>query len=111
MTNIQTTLLKIGLALAFVAGVFGYGVHYGTVSQIEKQAEEKAALQLELFDLGEVISVKNAELLRLMAEKEDLIDELETEAVEAPGASNPGVAANGGLQRLERRWGSSTSTP
>lgn len=102
----RLSLLKAGVALTVVVGAFAYGVHKGTVSQIEIHAEEKAALQLELFDLAEVISVKNAELLRILAEKKELIDEIEQQAIEAPGADNPGVAANGGLQRLDQRWGS-----
>lgn len=96
--------------LALLGGAFTYGYFKGSAAELLKIAEKTAETQQELFDLGVDVREKTEELRRLQKEKEDLIHALEQEAIEAPGASKPGVAATGGLQRLERRWGPSPRT-
>lgn len=107
----QRELLVFSISLAMIGGAFAYGVHKGTVWQIEKYQKEKVFLQNEILDLNADLQLMNAEMLRLNRLREELINELETQALEADGASNPGVAATGGLQRLERRWGESPTSP
>lgn len=97
--------------LALMGGVFAYGYHKGSLNQISKFEAQRVKTQEKLFDLGEEVVKKNAELRRLQKEKEDLINELETSARDAIGADNPGVGANGGLRRLEQRWGSPSGSP
>ena len=99
-----------GVALAFTAGVFFYGVNRGTVWTTKKFEAKQAELQQEVFDLTEDIQEKNDEILRIQRERDQLAFELENEALEAPGSDNPGIATTGGLQRLERRWGPREST-
>jgi len=93
-------------SLALLVGSFGFGWHKGTVNQIAKFEADRIALQEDLFDLGEEISVKNAEILALQQERLDLVHDLETQALEADGSDAPGITATGGLRRLEERWGS-----
>lgn len=107
----QRDLIVFGISLALMGGAFAYGVHKGTVWQVEKFQEQKQALQDEILDLNLDLNVKNAEILRLNREKEGLINDLEEQALAAEGADNPGVAATGGLQRLERRWSESPTSP
>lgn len=107
----QRELIILGISLAMIGGAFAYGVHKGTVWQVEKYQEEKVALQNEILDLNADLQLMNAEMLRLNRLREELINELETQALQADGASNPGVAATGGLQRLERRWSESPTSP
>lgn len=104
-------IIMLVSALAMLAGAFAYGFHKGSLNELAKVEAERVKTQEELFDLAEDLSVKTAELLRLRTEREGLINELEQAANQAVGANNPGVAANGGLQRLERRWGPSTTSP
>ena len=94
----------IAALLVSLAGSYGYGFHKGTVNQIKKQEAAKAALQQDVFDLTNTLSVKNAEILALAKEREELINGLEEEAINAVGSDAPGVGSTGGLQRLERRW-------
>jgi len=109
--SIQRNLIALGISLTLMGGAFAYGVHKGTVWQVEAYQEQKQELQAEIFDLNLDLNEKNAEILRLNREKEGLINDLEQQALEAKGADNPGVAATGGLRRLEQRWGPSpTST-
>lgn len=104
--------LTVLAALAVLIGAaFAFGYHKGTVHQIEQYEEDRQGLQDELLDLNEYLSVKNAEIHRLNREKEGLINELENQAVTAKGSDSPGVASTGGLQRLERRWGPSPTSP
>lgn len=101
----QRELIALGLSLALMGGAFAYGYHKGTVSQIQKFEADRQELQDEILDLNEDLSVKNAENLQLLKDKEELAYELENEALNAAGSSNPGVGSTGGLQRLESRWG------
>lgn len=107
----QRNLIILVATVALLGAAFAYGYHKGTVNQIAKFEEDRQELQDELLDLNESLSVKNAEILRLNREREGLINELETQAINAEGSSAPGVATTGGLQRLERRWGPSPTSP
>ena len=107
----QKYLIMLVTVLALTGGAFAYGYHKGTVNQVEKAVEAKQELQEELLDLNDDLMTKNAELLRLTREREGLIDELENQAITAEGSSAPGVFTTGGLQRLERRWGPSPTSP
>ena len=107
----QRQLIVLGVTVALLGAAFAYGFHKGTVNQIEKFAEEKQKLQNDVIDLETDLTVKAAEVLRLQIEREGLIDELENAALTADGASAPGVAATGGLRRLERRWSTDSGTP
>lgn len=98
-------------ALALLGGAFFYGYHKGTANQIRKFEDDRQQLQTELLDLSEDLHAKNAELLDAQREKEDLINELEQQASDAVGSSNPGIGSTGGLQRLEKRWGPAPATP
>lgn len=103
--------LIMGLtALALLGGAFAYGYHKGAVNQIEKFEADRVKLQTEILDLNKDLSERSAEIVRLQREREGLINELENEAITAPGSSNPGVAATGGLRRLEERWGKGFSS-
>lgn len=106
----QRNLIILGVTLAVLVAAFGYGYHKGRINQIEQYQEERQALQEELLDLNQDLQVKNAENLRLNREKQELINELENEAVTAEGSDGPGVGTTGGLQRLERRWSQSSTT-
>jgi hypothetical protein len=107
----QREIIILVATLSLLGGAFAYGYHKGTVNQIEKFEDDRQELQNDLLDLNETLSVKNAEILRLNREKEGLINELENQALTAEGSSAPGVATTGGLQRLERRWGPTPTSP
>jgi len=107
----KQNIIILIIALSIVGGAFGYGIHKGTVWEKARNEEKRQELQQEIFDLTDNLSLKNAEILRLNREKEDLINDLEQQALQAPGSDNPGVGSTGGLQRLERRWGTSTNSP
>jgi len=107
----QKEIIILVTALALVGGAFAFGWHKGSINQIRKAEEARQELQEELLDLSEDLAEKNAEILRMNREKEDLINDLEQQALQAEGSSAPGVSSTGGLQRLERRWGPSTRTP
>lgn len=107
----QRQLITLGVTVALLGATFAYGYHRGTVNQIRKAEEARIELQEELLDLNEILNIKNAEILRLNREREDLIDDLENQAITAKGSAAPGIATTGGLQRLEQRWGSSPTTP
>lgn len=99
--------LTIAVILAaLAAGLAGYSYAAGVDAERARNDEARRATQQELFDLGEELSRKAAELEAAKAERQDLVQSLEAEAANAPGADRPGVGADG-LQRLERRW----STP
>ena len=106
----QRNLIILATTIAVLGAAFGYGYHKGRVNQIEQYQKERQALQEELLDLNQTLQVKNAENLRLNREKQELIDELENEAITAQGSDGPGVGTTGGLQRLERRWSQSPTT-
>lgn len=97
-------------SLALLAGAFGYGVHKGTVWQVQKFEADRQNLQEEILDLNVSLQDRAAEIERLQAERQELIHDLEQAALDAVGAGNPGVAATGGLQRLENRWGPSPTS-
>ncbi len=103
----KTELITGIAALAFIGGAFAYGYHKGSVAEIQKIADKTAETQEELFDLADTVREQTEELRRLQREKEDLVNELEEQAIVAPGSSNPGIGSTGGLQRLEQRWGPS----
>ena len=102
----------MGIAVfALLGGTFTYGYHRGSVNQIKQFEDDRQELQTDLLDLADQIREKNSIILREQREKEDLIDELEEQANNAVGSSNPGVANTGGLQRLEKRWGPTPGSP
>lgn len=92
--------------LALLGGSFTFGWFKGSASATAKFEEARLELQQEVFDLADEISEKNQEILELQRQQEELAHALEQEALAAEGSSAPGIAATGGLQRLERRWGS-----
>ena len=104
LTSITKPYIYAALT-ALLLGSFAYGYHKGSVNEIAKHEKARLALQEEIFDLADNISVKNMEILRLQHEQQELIYDLEIEATNAEGSDSLGVTANGGLQRLERRWG------
>ena len=104
-------LIMLGATVVLLGVTFAYGYHKGTVNQIRKAEDARIELQEELLDLSEILSVKNAEILRLNREREGLIHDLENQAITAKGSAAPGISTTGGLQRLEQRWGTSTTSP
>lgn len=96
-------MLLVSLALA--GGAYFYGVGVGTDNEKARQEEARKATQEELDDLSETIATQALELERLKSERLSLVQQLENEAISAPGADSPGIAATGGLRRLEQRWG------
>lgn len=98
---------KIAAIAIAVVAVFSFGFIKGQERATAKFEKARIALQEELFDLSEDLSNKNRENLRLAQEREELIHDLETQALEAPGADNPGVGSDG-LSRLHSRWGRSS---
>lgn len=96
---------KLAAMAIAVAAVFGYGYMKGQDHAEAKFEKARHNLQQELFDLADDLSVMNTENLQLIAEREELIHDLEIQAIEAPGSDNPGVGSTGGLQRLNSRWG------
>ena len=107
----QHEFIIIGITVILLGMTFAYGYHKGTVNQIRKSEKDRQELQNDLLDLNKTLNIKNREILQLSREKEDLINELENQALTAEGSSAPGIAAIGGLQRLERRWGPVTASP
>lgn len=107
----QRNLIVLSISLTIIGGAFAYGVHKGTVWEIEKYQKEKIHLQNEILDLNADLQLMNAEMLRLNRLREELVNELEKQALEANGADNPGIGTTGGLYRLERRWGDHSTTP
>lgn len=107
---IQKYLIIFGLAALSFGSVFTLGYYKGSAVQIEKYQTKEKEIQNELLDLNEVLQVRNAEILRLQQEREVFVNELENQAILAEGANAPGVGTTGGLQRLERRWSSSTTS-
>jgi hypothetical protein len=101
----RRNLAIIGFTVTLISGAFAYGFHRGSLNQAEKYADERIQLQEDLIDLGERLSLRNAELLAAQTERQELIDDLEAQALSANGSDNPGVATTGGLQRLCDRWG------
>ncbi len=106
MLKLIPTPYKLAAIVFAVVVIFGFGFKTGTDRQLAKQEVIRLELQEDLFDLADDISVKNAEILALQQKQEELAHELETEAYQAEGSSAPGISTTGGLQRLERRWGS-----
>lgn len=107
----QRDLILLGVTVALLGAAFAYGYHKGVVETKKNFEDKRIELQEEILDLNADLSVLNAKNLELAKEKEDLIDELENQATTAEGSSGPGIATTGGLQRLERRWGPSPTTP
>lgn len=107
----KRNLIILAVTVAVLGAAFGYGVHKGTVWQVQKFEADRQALQDEILDLNLTLNERAAEILRLQQEREELVNELENEALTAEGSDGPGVATTGGLQRLERRWGSSPTSP
>lgn len=96
---------KMAATAIVVVAIFSFGFVKGTSYESAKFEKSRLTLQKELFDLSDQLSVMNAQNLRLVKEREELTHDLETQALEATGSSNPGVSATGGLQRLNTRWG------
>lgn len=106
----KRNLIILAITVAVLGAAFGFGVHKGTVWQVQKFEADRQALQDEILDLNLTLNERAAELLRLQQEKEELINDLENQALTAEGSDGPGVATTGGLQRLERRWGPSPTS-
>ena len=104
---LRLNLIAYGLvgALAMAGASFFYGQHKGVELQKGRQERSRLDTQEELFDLGEALSIKAAEIETLKRERAQYVQEIENEVRDSVGSSNPGVAANGGLLRLIRRWG------
>ena len=92
-------------SLAFVGGAYWYGVSVGTEKEKVRQEKARQVTQKELDNLSEVIATQALGLERLKSERLSLVQKLENEAISAPSGKCPGVAATGGLRRLEQRWG------
>jgi hypothetical protein len=107
----QKELIILGTTVAIIGAAFAFGYHKGTVNQIEKFTEKKQQLQNKVTNLETDLNVKAAKILALQIEKEGLIDDLEQAALNAEGASAPGISSTGGLYRLERRWSKDSETP
>lgn len=105
--NLKTGLIAGAVALAMLGGAFAYGVHKGTVWQVQRQEDERTKTQEEIFDLNEELLKKAAELEQLENERRELINDLENQALTAEGSNGPGVGTTGGLRRLEQRWSQS----
>ena len=101
--------LTIAAVLAYPA-LYGLGLWQGHgrgVDAAEARADAaRAALQVEVNGLGEKNAQLAGALLALQRERDALGQALENEARDAVGADRPGIADTGGLQRLQRRWGS-----
>lgn len=109
--KMYTYLIAAGICLAVIGGAFSYGYIKGGQKTAEKYEQIRIQLQDEVLDLSENLSVKNSEILELQRQKIGLINDLETQALEAVGSSAPGVGSTGGLRRLDRRWNQSSETP
>lgn len=109
--NLQRGLIAGAVALAVIGGAFAYGIHKGTVWQVQRQEAERVRTQEEIFDLNEELLKKAAELAELENERRELINDLENQALTAEGSNGPGVGSTGGLRRLEQRWSSSSIAP
>lgn len=106
----QRQLIMLVATVALLGAAFAYGYHKGTVNQIQKFEDDRQQLQNDILDLNVSLQERADEIRRLRTEKEGLINELENAALDAEGADAPGVAATGGLQRLEKRWGQSPAS-
>jgi Tfp pilus assembly protein PilO len=106
----SSSIFIILVVTALVGGAYGFGYYKGSLAEVAKIAEKTATTQEELFDLADKIRLQTEELRQIQKEKEELINALEEEAKLAPGSNSAGVGSTGGLQRLERRWGTSPST-
>lgn len=109
--NLKTGLIAGAVVLAILGGAFAYGVHKGTVWQVQRQEDERTKTQEEIFDLNEELLNKAAELEQLKNERRELINDLENQALTAEGSNGPGVGTTGGLRRLEQRWSQGTISP
>lgn len=107
----QAQIIMLVMALAVTAGAYGFGYHRGSLAQVVKIAEETAKTQEELFDLSDTVMKQTAILRQLTLDKQELINALEQEATSATGSDSPGVSTTGGLQRLQRRWTTTPTTP
>ena len=105
----KRNIIILVATLAVLGAAFGYGVHKGTVWQVQKFEEDRQALQDEILDLNLSLNERAAELERLKRANEELINDLENQALTAEGSDGPGVATTGGLQRLEQRWRARTA--
>ena len=81
------------------------GYNNGVSHERAVQDAARARTQMELDRLGEKVAQQAGELLAVQRERESLVQSLENEAFDAPGAGLPGVSDTGGLLRLEQRWG------
>lgn len=106
----KKNLIILAITLAVLGAAFGYGVHKGTIWQVQKSEADRQALQDEILDLNLTLNERAAEILRLEAERKELVNDLENQAITAEGSDGPGIATTGGLQRLEQRWGSSSTS-
>ena len=107
MKQLRMILLAVALLAPIVSGGVSGWVFYnkGVTAEKARQAEKLRATQKELFKAGEDLSLKALQLEAANKERDALAIDLENMALDAPGASNPGIGSNG-LRRLGKRWGS-----
>jgi hypothetical protein len=108
---VQKYIILIMVALSLIGGAFAFGWNKGSTNEKRKAEESRQEIQEKILDLNKDLAEKNAAILKINREKEDLINDLENQALAAKGSDGPGVGSTGGLQRLERRWRSSTTSP
>lgn len=107
MIRLYLMIAAAFLAMSGASFFVGKWLGYNDGVEHEQAVQETARLKTQqtLFDLGENLSRKAAELETLKRERKDHVQSLEVEAMGAVGADRTGIGA-GGLHRLEQRWGS-----
>ena len=86
-------------------GIWSRGYHAGVAAEILRQGEERQDRQQELFHLADQLFQREAELETFRHAQTIHAQALEEAARADPNNVRPGISS-GGLQRLERRWGS-----
>lgn len=94
----------LAASVTAVAASFTFGYMKGGDAEASKHEAARQETQKQLDDLGDTIRDQAIQLDAYIKERQDLVLELEKQAVSSTGAGNPGVTANGGLQRLQQRW-------
>lgn len=107
MTRLYMMIAAAGLATTGASFFVGKWLGYNNGVDHEQAVQEKARLKTQqaLFELGENLSRKAAELETLKQGRKSHVQSLEAKAMDAVGAGRPGVGV-GGLRRIEQRWSS-----
>tara|TARA_R110000765_G_scaffold297405_1_gene392505 strand:- start:214 stop:540 length:327 start_codon:yes stop_codon:yes gene_type:complete len=92
------------IGASFVVGNLR-GYSSGVTHEKSVQAKARAETQAELNRIGEKVAAQAGALLAMEKEREDLVQSLENDALDAAGSDRLGVSATGGLRRLQQRWG------